>query len=300
MKVWLSLPFLPTADLPRLVEVVERTGIEGVTLPEHVCVPAELGSAYPYAKDGQATLPVDTEFPDPLVLAGALGAVTNRLRFMTHVLLLPLRHPVSAAKEVATASVLAGGRLDLGVGVGWMREEFDALGVPFERRGRRLDEALPLLRRLWSGEVVEHAGEEFSFAPLAIRPVPAEHVSLFVGGHSPAALRRAARFGDGWVGVGPSVEELAELLPRLAEARREAGTHERPFAIRTGVKGRLDEARIEGVAALGVDALLVTPWQLAPAAAAHAITAEGVADGLGAFLDRFGPLLSASASQAER
>lgn len=267
MKVWLSLPFLPVPRLVELAAVAEGLGVHGVALPEHVCVPVQVESDYPYT-GRRAVLPVETELPDPIVLATGLGASTTRLRFMTHVLLVPLRHPVLLAKDVATAAALTGGRLDLGVGVGWLREEFDALGIPFRRRGSRMDEALPLLRRLWTGEPVGHQGEHFAFEPVAVRPVPPAPVPLLVGGQSEAALRRAARLGDGWVGVNPTIDELSHLLQQLGDERRAAGREAEPFEVRTGVKGRLDVDVIGRLRRLRVDGLIVTPWQLLPRATA--------------------------------
>lgn len=263
MRLWLSLPPLPTKHLRDLALAAESIGIEGLAIPDHACVPQRLDSVYPYTGK-RAVLATDAEFPEPMVLMSGLGSTTTRLRFMTYVLLLPLRHPVLLAKSVATAAAMTDGRVDLGVGVGWMREEFDALGIAFESRGSRTDEALALLPRLWAGEVVAHNGMHFQFEALSVSPAPPAPVALFIGGYAPAALRRAARFGDGWVGVNPTMEELAVILQRLRDERRQAGTEERPFEIRTGIKGTLERARLDELAALGVDAVVVMPWQVVP------------------------------------
>ena len=264
MNVWLSLPFLPADDLRRLTEAAEAAGVSGVALSDHVCVPATFDSPYPYAAAGRPVpLPSGTEMPDPLVVIAALSSLTSRLRFMTAVLIAPLRHPVLLAKQVATAAALCAGRLDLGVGAGWLREEFEALGLDtFKARGRVLDEMLPLLRQLWSGEPVAHAGRYFNFEAVAVNPAPQTPVPIFVGGHSDLAVARCARFGDGWVGVSPSVEELTSILDRLAAARANEGTADRPFEIRTGVKGRITPERVHALRGLGVTSLLLAPWQV--------------------------------------
>ena len=271
MKIWLSLPFLPADQLTVVVDAAERADVDGIAVADHVGVPAQLESEYPYTGT-RAVLPVETELPDPLVLVSALAARTSRLRFMTHVLIGPLRHPILLAKGVATVAALADGRFDLGVGVGWMREEFDALGVPFERRGGIMDEMIPLMRDLWTGKPVEHHGRQFHFEAFALNPRPASPVPILVGGYSAAAVNRAARLADGWVGVNPTVAQLESLVEQLHDARRAAGTDQQPFQIRTGVKGRLEADTLQTMTKLGVDALVVSPWQLVPRGTAQSAT----------------------------
>ncbi|MGE0777857.1 TIGR03619 family F420-dependent LLM class oxidoreductase [Mycolicibacterium sp.] len=265
MQVWLSLPFLPPHGLRQLSLVAEQAGVTGVALSEHPCVPVGFTSPYPYGggKGKPVALPPDTLLPDPLITTAGLAAGTSTLRFMTAVLIAPLRHPVMLAKEVATVSALTDGRFDLGVGVGWLREEFEALGVPtFGRRGRVLDEMLSVLPRLWTGEPVSHRGVHFSFEPVAVNPTPAGRVPIFVGGTSRAALRRCAAFGDGWVGANHSVDEMAEIVAGLVAARAEAGTADRPFEIRTGLRGTVTRERMAALRELGVHSFLLAPWQV--------------------------------------
>jgi probable F420-dependent oxidoreductase len=285
------LPFMPPAELPALAVAAEAAGLTGVGLGDHACIPAAVASRYPYA-DAAFAVPPRIPFPDPMVVAAALGATTTALRFTTSVLVLPLREPILFAKQVATASALTGGRVELGAGVGWMREEYDAIGVPFSRRGRRMDEMVALLRRLWTGDPVEHHGQHFSFAPVAVNPVPVGPVAIHIGGHSDAALRRAARLGDGWVGVDPAAEELESILSRLDAARREAGTLDRPFEIRTGVNtgGKpFDEGVIRSLARLGVTSITVHPSQLVPAGTPfHQITVDMIVDALPGFVELAG------------
>jgi probable F420-dependent oxidoreductase len=277
MKIWVSLPFLATSRLIQIVEAAEQLEIEGVAISEHVGVPTKIESDYPYTGT-RAVLPIDTKFPDPIVLAASLGARVKRLRFMSHVLIVPLRHPILLAKEAATAAVLTEGRLDLGVGVGWMREEFEALGIPFHQRGSRMDETLPLLRDLWSGDPVQHQGLHFHFDAFALNPRPPAPIRILIGGYSEAALRRAALLGDGWVGINPTLEEIETILNRLRTARREVGTDRQPFEVRTGVRGKLRAETVQAMAKLGVDAVVVTPWQLVAKGAA--VSTEGIVDAL--------------------
>ncbi|WP_143020248.1 TIGR03619 family F420-dependent LLM class oxidoreductase [Sinosporangium album] len=263
MKVWLSLPFLPADGLLRLSVAAEDAGVTGVALSDHVCVPIDFSSPYPYGGGKPVALPPEAELPDPLVAAAGLASATTGLRFMTAVLIAPLRHPVLLAKQVATVSAMSGGRFDLGVGVGWLREEYEALGQSnFDDRGRVLNEMLPLLRRLWTGEPVAHDGDHFSFEAVAVNPAPQADVPIFVGGTSNAALRRCAAFADGWVGANHSVEELAGIVGRLAKARAEAGTEDRPFEIRTGIRGTVTRDRLDALRELGVDSFLLAPWQI--------------------------------------
>lgn len=260
MKIWLSLHGLALDVLPELAAGLDELGVEGVAVSDHVCVPVDVTTPYPYTGRA-AQMPPETEFPDPIALLAALGARTSRLRLMTHVLVAALRHPVVLAKQVATLSAMTGGRLDLGVGAGWLREEFDAVGVVFARRGAVTDESLAVMRRLWTGVPVNYDGEEFQFATVASRPVPSGPMPVLGGGYSPRALRRAAQL-DGWVGVTPALDELAAVLERVRAARREFGDAERAFTIRTGVKGTLSDRVLADVAELGVDGLVVTPHQL--------------------------------------
>lgn len=267
MKIWLSAAFVPTERLPDLAVAAEEAGFHGLAFADHICTPAEIASQYPYTADRKATIPVGAEFADPLVVSAALGMVTTRLRLAPHVLVVPARHPVLLAKQVATIQRLIGGRLDLGVGAGWMREEFDAVDVPFDERGSRLEESLQVMRLLWSGELVEFHGDHYSFAPLSVNPTPPARVTLVGGGHTAAALRRAATYCDAWAAIGPPLDELEQLIERLHGLRASLGVDGRPFEIRSGVKGRLTPARIKGTAQLGVDAVFVGQWQIVADAA---------------------------------
>jgi probable F420-dependent oxidoreductase len=229
MQFWQSLAFTEPEQLIPTARIAEEVGFEGVLLSDHLFFPGRLESRYPYAEDGRPGFDGATPFPDPWATISAMAAVTDRLRFATLVYILPLRHPLEVAKSVGTAAVLSGDRVVLGTGAGWIREEFETLGVPFETRGRRYDEAIDVLRKVWTGRPVEHRGEHFPFDTLQMSPAPAKPVPLWVGGLSRPALRRAAQRGDGWIGTGQTPDEAAGFLEELARLRREAGRADEPF-----------------------------------------------------------------------
>jgi probable F420-dependent oxidoreductase len=207
-----------------LAEACERHGVESVWTVEHVVVPAGYSSTYPYSRGGRMPGPEESPIPDPLVWLTWVAAHSERLRLGTGVLILPQRNPPVLAKEVATLDRLSRGRVLLGVGVGWLEEEFDALGVPFRERGRRTDEAIEALRVLWTEEPSTYHGRYYSFD--AARSFPKPHqgsVPIIVGGHSEAAARRAGRMGDGFFpGRNDGIDDLVAVMRAAAvEAGRD-------------------------------------------------------------------------------
>ena len=214
-----------------LALAAEEAGYDSMVVPDSLCYPLDSASRYPFTPDGSREFLEDKPFLEPFTLIPALGAITRTLRFVTFVLKLPVRHPVLVAKQVTSVAVLTGGRLVLGVGSSPWREDYQALGVPWERRGQRMDEALAIIRGLSSGGYFEYHGEIFSFAPIKIAPVPEGPVPILIGGHGDAALRRAAREGDGWLHGGGDPDELPGLLARLDRLRRQEGTDRRPFEV---------------------------------------------------------------------
>jgi probable F420-dependent oxidoreductase len=273
-----------------LVVAAEDLGVHGVVLTEHTSVPATITSIYPYGGGGPGRLPAEAQFADPLVAIAGLAASTTRLRFSTGVLLSVLRHPILLARAAATAAGFADGRLDLGIGVGWMREEFDALNIPFDGRGSRFEESIGLLRRLWTGEAVEHRGHHYGFEPLVVRPIPPAPIRLLVGGHSDLAIRRAARFGDGWMAAYPAMDELRFMLTKLDTERKDAGTSEQPFELRSGL-ATIDRDGVRTLGELGVHGLVVRSWQLVSSPAPRAdMPVHALIDGLSAMLQEIGDL----------
>ena len=191
------------ADVARLAEDL---GYHSVFVADHVIVPRTLASKYPYSRDGGFPYEPDRDWLDPLVALGFLAGRTSRIRIGTSITVLPMRHPIITAKQVATADHLSGGRVIFGVGVGWMAEEFRMLGESFEDRGRRMDEYLALVKTLWTEKNPSFHGREYQLTDCAITPKPVQRpLPVWIGGDSPAALRRAARLGDGWHSAGTSL-----------------------------------------------------------------------------------------------
>jgi probable F420-dependent oxidoreductase len=211
---------------PELLDAVaaesEARGIATIWVGEHVVLFGDYASRYPYADDGRIPAPPGSGLLEPLVTLTYLAARTSAVRLGTAMLLLPQRNPVYVAKEVSTLDWLSGGRVDLGVGVGWLKEEFDALNVAWPHRGRRTDEYLEVLRTLWTDDTSAFEGETYSLPPCEMFPKPLQqpHPPVHIGGETPAALRRTARLGQGWHTFNRSPEELAEGLAALdAELR---------------------------------------------------------------------------------
>jgi probable F420-dependent oxidoreductase len=257
MKFFQSLHGVEPEQLSELAIHAERLGFEGVTFGDHLVKPASYEPDYLYSEDGRPPWdPDDLEewtppYPDAWVASAALGQVTSRLRFLPYVYVLPMRHPVHVAKQLATADVFAPGRIILGLGAGWLKEEFDLVDVSFETRGIRTDEMLEIIRLLHSGRNVEFEGRVFTLPPSRMRPVPAEHVPVMIGGDSDAALRRAARF-DGWLGVDYELEQLAPLLDKLNRYRRELGTERARFEVFAVLKAGVSHDGIRRLEDLGV------------------------------------------------
>ena len=214
-----------------LARAAEEAGYDSMVVPDSICYPRHAGSRYPFSPDGSREFLEDKPFIEPFSLIPALGAVTSRLRFVTFVLKLPVRSPVLVAKQATSTAVLTGNRLVLGVGTSPWREDYQVLGVPWEGRGRRMDEGLAVIRGLSAGGYFEYHGEIFDLAPVKIAPVPSEPIPILIGGHGDAALRRAARVGDGWLHGGGDPAHLPGLLARLCEFRRQEGTAGRPFEV---------------------------------------------------------------------
>ena len=216
---------------PALAQAAEEAGYDSMIVPDSICYPLHSDSVYPFNPDGSREFLEDKPFIEPFALIPALGAVTSRLRFTTFVLKLPVRDPVLTAKQATSVAVLTGGRLALGVGVSPWREDYEVLGIPWEGRGRRMDEEIAILRGLAAGGYFEYHGQVFDLPPVKIAPVPPEPIPILIGGHSDAALRRAARSGDGWMHGGGNPADLPGLLDKLARFRHEEGTEGRPFEI---------------------------------------------------------------------
>ncbi len=227
------------ADIAR---AAEENGFESVWMPEHLVFPETMPPTYLYSESGYPPVSPQTPLYDAFVALGAVAQATDRIRLGTNVYILPLRHPITVARSLVTLDRISNGRVTFGIGVGWLEDEFTAVGLSFADRGRRTNEMIPLMRRLFADEVIEHHGEHFDFAPLAFQPKPRQAtLPIEVGGASPAALRRAGRLGDGWIQVGSaSYEEVRRCLSVIGAEREASGRAHLPFEVsfERGVRAR--------------------------------------------------------------
>lgn len=257
MRFWQSVSWIETDQQVEVARFAEEVGFHGLLHGDHFAFPDKIESHYPMAPDGKATMAVDWEYPDCWVMIAAQAAVTSKLRFASGIYTMVTRHPMVTAKATGTLAVVSGNRAVVGVAPGWMKEEFDRAGVPFEHRGARLDECIEVVRKLWTGQLVEHHGRFYDFGPTRMEPMPGFDVPLYIGGANPAAFRRAATLGDGWIGGGNMPEEIPGILDHLKALRIEAGRADRPFEVIAPVMTppeldtfkRLHEAGLDGTVA---------------------------------------------------
>ena len=258
MKFVVSAAFQPLENLIPLARAAEETGFEAISFSDHVVYPEKLDTPYPYTPDGSRRYDETTVFPDPWVVIGALAATTTRLRFTNNVFVLPMRNPFLAAKAIGTAAILSRDRVTLTVGVGWSNIEFELLGQSFRNRGRRTDEMLDVMRKLWTGEFVEHHGEFYDFEALQMQPAPRQRIPVWVGGISDAALRRAAR-NDGWISDLQPSAEIVESIVKIRKWRQEAGRTSH-FDVMASASDAADVPGYRRLEAAGVTHVLTMPW----------------------------------------
>jgi probable F420-dependent oxidoreductase len=241
-----------------LAQKAESVGVESVWTFEHVIVPVDYESKYPYSPNGKMGVPPEANFIDPLIALTAIACNTKTLRLGTGVNILSQSNPLFLAKQAASLDLVSGGRFMLGVGIGWLREEFVAMGVPFERRGARFDDYVEGMRKIWSGEVVEHESEFLHWSGFKSHPVPVQKpFPVVIGGSKGKAFERAAKC-EGWFAPSNGVDELSGMLTKLDEACAAEGRDRSTIEISTMFNfaaGGLDEAK--RYADLGVDRLVV-------------------------------------------
>jgi probable F420-dependent oxidoreductase len=246
----------------------EAGGFESLWTVEHVLVPADYASPYPYSPTGKMPGPDDSDIPDPLIWLTYVAASTSTIRLGTGILILPQRNPIVVAKEIATLDRLSGGRVELGVGVGWLEEEFDALGIPFADRGLRTDDNIAVLRALWAEGPASHESQYTTFSNAYSRPRPTQSsIPITVGGHSKAAARRAGRIGDGFFPGKGSHEELAELIDVMRATAKEHGRDPDAIEVTAGGDGAIGSGALDEVKALadlGVSRVIIPPLAFDP------------------------------------
>lgn len=260
MKFVLSGSFCELTQLSKLAVTADQCGWEAISFSDHVANPETLSTPYPYTDDGSRRWQPFTDWPDPWVMTAALASLTERLKFTNNIFVLPMRNPFLVAKAIATASVVSGNRVIPAIGVGWSKDEFTLLEQDFHTRGKRCDEILEILPLLWSGEMVSYSGRHYSFPRLEMNPAPSGPIPIWVGGISDAAMRRAARAGDGWVSDLQSSEEILASVAKIRDYRREYGREDRPFSVMATPS---DAFTVEGYRELeagGVTHILTQPW----------------------------------------
>jgi len=261
VKYGIALGMLNPSVWMDVAVTADELGYDSLWIPEHLVLPVVMqGSPH----DGAEHPPVPPDIPvfDALVYLSHIAARTTYIRLGTHVYNIGLRHPFTTARAAATLDILSNGRLLLGIGASWLREEWDAVGLDFDTRGARVDEAIEICRRLWDEPVVEFHGAHFDFGPVAFEPKPVQRpgIALHVGGDGPAAIRRAATVGAGWIPMNHTLEELGDARKKLAQLCEQ---HERtePVEITFGGGVISKPADVEPYVEAGVDRLLVRPWQ---------------------------------------
>lgn len=215
MEYWLAWFHEGNDQVRQVAQAAERMGFAGIAVSDHIAIPRDYTSVHP---SGTRHIHADTRFPDALITIASMAAVTTTLRFMTYVYVLPMREPFSAAKQAATLAMQSDQRFIFGVGAGWNEDEIELLGHSPRNRGRRMDEMLAVMQDFWADGMAEFDGEFYRFPPAGQFPVPG-HVPVWIGGKSPAALRRAARH-DGWLGMNYPMDEIRQLLDRLNTERQ--------------------------------------------------------------------------------
>ena len=241
-----------------MAQKAEALGYESLWTFEHVVVPVEYQSKYPYNKTGNMGAPPETPFVDPLIALTAIAVHTQKIRLGTGVNILSQTNPLLFAKQAASLDRLSDGRLMLGLGIGWLQEEFVAMGVPFEKRGARFDDYVQAMRKVWSGEVVEHSSEFLNWTNFKSYPIPVQSpLPIIMGGNKGKIFERIARDGQGWFVPGTDIEEIKGLLAQLKKTCEEVGRDYSEVEITVMWTGQGGKAALEELAAIGAERAVV-------------------------------------------
>ena len=263
MKVGLASASSIGIDDATTIDICKRAeaaGFESVWGGEHVIIPDDIVSRYPYTEDGKIPAEPDTPIPDPLIWLAFAAAAAPTLRLGTCILIVPQRNPLILAKELATLDQLSGGRVELGLGVGWLQEEFDALGVPWERRGARNDEYINAMRKLWEGPHASFSGDFVNFERVTCSPRPVNgNIPIIVGGDTDAAIRRAIKLADGYFPGEGDIDRLSALVNRVRTGAEAAGRDPASIEINAMFGAQMADPKrgIEEMREAGVDRMMI-------------------------------------------
>lgn len=280
MQIWTGTAFMHTTEAVPVARMLDEAGFDGIVVSDHMIYPRNLASPYP-SPTGKPMWTPETAWPDSWVLIGAMAAVTQRIQFTNAVYIAPARPLLEVAKQVATAAVISEDRVALTVGAGWMREEFELMGQDFTNRGRRLDEMIQALPVLWRGGWVSWSGKYYQVPELMLEPHPQKPVPVMCGGESEAALRRAARLCDGWVGNAYTWEDAVQKVTTLNSMRQEYGRENEPFEIMLAIRDLPSVEMFRRAEDIGVTAVMCSPWAMADD------VATGAHDGFKLAADRY-------------
>ncbi len=260
MHFVLSTSFSSVTDLKKIALAADECGWEAMSFSDHVVNPEKLNTPYPYTENGERRWQPFTDWPDPWVMIGALASITTRLKFTNNIFVLPMRNPFLVAKAISTAAIISDNRVIPAIGVGWSKDEFELLQQDFHTRGKRADEMVEVMRLLWTGELVEYQGKHYQFAPLEMNPAPSAYIPIWVGGISEAAMRRAARIGDGWVTDLQTSEEILASIAKIKTYRREYGRDKLPFSVMATPSDAFTPNAYKRLEDGGVSHILTQPW----------------------------------------
>jgi probable F420-dependent oxidoreductase len=256
MRISFAEAMCDPAQYVPLAKACDEVGFDAFVIPDSIAYPEVSDSKYPYTPDGNREFLSDRPFIDPFVLAATMAAVTTRLRFHTFVIKLAIRHPVLVAKQTMSLAAISNNRFSLGVGISPWPEDFEITGVPWKGRGERMNEMMEILSGLMKGEFFSYQGKVFQFQSIKMTPAPTEPVPLLVGGHSDAALERAAKY-DGWMHAGGDLEEMKKMIAKLKEIRKRLGKEHEPFQIHAASGLGINLDGLKQLEAMGVtDAII--------------------------------------------
>jgi probable F420-dependent oxidoreductase len=260
MKYTCAVPMCQIDQLVEIAKTAEEVGFDSIALPDSIFYMEKQSADYPYTADGSRMWDENTPWVDPLIAAGAMGAVTSSIRFYTNVMKLGSRNPLLLARQVGSVANLTNNRFGFGVGIGWAPEEFEWCGVPYAKRGKRVDEMIDVIKLVLAGGMVEFHGDFYDFDKLQMSPAPSAPVPFYVGGHTDVALRRAVRVGDGWTSAMLTCDQLGEIIGKLNALLAEYDRADDPFEFQAVC---VDKFGVDGhreLADVGVTDYIGMPW----------------------------------------